>query len=366
MYTLFNEVRWGSSGVTVTYPKYEQALKGLRLNLSRVVEYNRQYPRATNSNHFLVKLLTSLNVPLTMDVNIYRDRVTEAAEGLGMALNLTSSLSRGRVFSPGVFYGKGSYEIIVAHAEEWDLSKVEEEWEDYRPVTFLTHPKSDLGIDLPEGHQNSAETGLTVMLVNVPMLAVQYRMWRIREWSRNNEAQRTKMQFVASYPLTNSLYSQLDLAILNRFQRIYRGEPIGRSLLSRPFALTDWYHQVDFALDQMAVDFRKRKMSMDQALMWIKGVSNWTMRDAVRIPPMVPTRQVTWALGMARASLTKFLLDWTVDTGNDRNKQYANIIQLETSRLLNDSSLRSVLPPPAYKVWEDVFKAIVSTAKSVR
>ncbi|MOA31705.1 hypothetical protein D3C78_1528780 [compost metagenome] len=123
---------------------------------------------------------------------------------------------------------------------------------------------------------------------------------------------------------------------------------------------------MDFALDQMAVDFRKRKMSFDQALMWIKGVSNWTLRDAVRIPSMVPTRQVVWALGMARARLVKFLLDWTVETGNDRNKIYANTIQLETSRLLNDNALRGALPPTAYKVWEDLFKEIVTKAKSVR
>lgn len=366
MYTLFNETIWGSSGVTITYPKYEQALKGLRLNLERVVEYNRKYPRATNSNHFLVKLLTSLNVPLGMDVNIYRDRVTEVAEGQGMAMNLTSSLSRGRVFSPGVFYGKGSYEIIIAHSEDWDITNIEEEWEDYRPVTFLTHPKADLDIDLPEGQQNSAETGLTVMLVNVPMLACQYRMWRMREWMINSEAQRTKMQFVASYPLTNSLHSQLDIALLNRFQRIYRGDPVGRSLLTRPFALTDWYRQVDFALDQMAVDFCRRKMSFDQALLWIKGVSNWTMRDAVRIPSMAPTRQVTWALGMARASLVKFLLDWTIENNNDRNKAYANVIKLETSRLLNDSALKGALPPLAYKAWEAIFEEIIAQANSVR
>lgn len=366
MYTLFNEVIWGSSGVTSTYPKYEQALKGLRLNLERVVKYNRMYPRATDSNHFLVKLLTSLNVPLGMDVNIYRDRVTEAAEGLGMALNLTSSLSRGRVFSPGVFYGKGSYEIIIAHGEDWDLTNINEEWEDYRPVQFLTHPKTDLGMDLPDGRQNSAEVGLTVMLVNVPMLACQYRMWRLREWSRNNEAQRTKMQFVASYPLTNSLHSQIDIAILNRFQRRYNGAPVGRSLLSHSFGLTDWYNHVDYALDQVAVDFRKRKMSMDQALMWIKGVSHWTLRDAVRIPRMAPTRQVTWALGMARASLVKFLLDWTLETDNNRNKQYANIIQLETSRLLNDSALRGALPQIVYKIWETLFEEIVAEAKTIR
>lgn len=366
MYTLFNETIWGSSGATITYPKYEQALKGLRISLERVIKYNREYPRAVNSNHFLVKLLTSLNVPLSMDVNIYRDRVEEVAEGIGMAMNLTSSLFKGKVFSPGVFYGKGSYEIIIAHADDFDITNIETEWEDYRPVTFLAHPKSDLGMDIPNGDQNSGEVGLSVILVNVPMLACQYKMWRMREWSKNNDAQRTKMQFVASYPLVNAIPSQLDIAILNRFQRIYRGDPVGTSLLSKPFGLTDWAPNVDFALDQMAVDFRKRKMTFDQALTFIKGVSNWTMRDAVRIPPMAPTRQVTWALGMARAELIKFLLEWSTENRNDRNKLYANTVQLETSRLLNDSALRTSLPPRAYKAWEDLFEEIITKAKAVR
>lgn len=366
MYTLFNEPIWGTNGASITFPKYVRATQGLRQNLEKVVEYNRAFPRAVESNHFLVRLLTSLNVPLSMDVNIYRDRVEEVAEGLGMAMNLTSSLYRGRVFYPGVFYGKGSSEIIIAHAEEFDIRNIEDEWEDYRPVTFLTHPKTDLGMDVPLGFQNNAEEGMSVILVNIPMLACQYRMWRLREWRLNNEAQRTKMQFVTSYPLTNALYSQLDIAILNRFQAVYRGQPRGMSMLRKPYTMTRWEQELDFGLDQYAEDLTKREFTFDHVLSYIKGVSAWTMRDAIRIPRMVPTRQVTWALAISRAKLTEFLLDWTIENKVSRNKAYCNTIQLETSRLLNDSALKSSLPAWAYKPWDDLFRSIIAKAKSVR
>jgi hypothetical protein len=366
MYTLFNEPIWGTSGASVTFPKYLRATQGLRQNLEKVVQYNRTYPRAVESNHFLVKLLTSLNVPLSMDVNIYRDRVEEVAEGVSMAFNLTSSLYRGRVFSPGIFYGKGSSEIIIAHAEEFDIRNIEDEWEDYRPVTFLTHPKTDLGIDLPLGFQNGSEEGLSVILVNIPMLACQYRMWRIREWRENNEAQRTKMQFVSSYPLTNALYSQLDIAVLNRFQHIYRGEPRGVSMMRKPYTLTRWEQELDIGLDQYVDDLQKRNFTFDHFLSYIKGVSSWTMRDVIRIPAMVPTRQVTWALALARAELTDFLLDWNIECEVKANKAYCNTIQLETSRLLNDSIIKSMLPLSAQKPWDDLLRMIIAKAKSVR
>lgn len=366
MYTLFNEPIWGTQGASITFPKYQRAIQGLRQNLDKVIEYNRTYPRAVDSGHFLVKLLQSLNVPLSMDVNIYRDRVEEAAEGLAMAMNLTSSLYRGRVFSPGLFYGPGSYEIVVAHAEEFDLRDIEDNWEQLCPVTFLTHPKTDLGMDTPMGFQTNGEEGLSIILINIPMLAVQYKQWRIREWHQNNEAQRTIMQFVSSYPLNNALHSQLDIAILNRFMNVYRGDPVGLSMIRKPFTMTRWEAELDFGLDQYAEDLQKRKYTFDHFLAVFKGVSAWTLRDALRIPTMAPTRQVTWALAMSRARLVDFLLDWTKENRVDRNKSYCNDIQLETSRLLNDSALRSSLPRWAYPAWEDLFKEIITKAKSVR
>lgn len=366
MYTLFNEPIWGTAGANITFPKYQRAIQGLRQNLEKVIQYNRTYPRAVDSGHFLVRLLQSLNVPLSMDVNIYRDRVEEVAEGVSMAMKLTSSLYRGRVFSPGVFYGEGSYEIVIAHSEDFDLRGIEDNWEDLCPVTFLTHPKTDLGMDAPLGFQNNGEEGLSIVLVNIPMLAVQYRMWRMREWHQNNEAQRTKMQFVSSYPLTNALHSQLDVALLNRFMSIYRGDPVGLSMIRKPYTMTRWEAELDFSLDQYAEDLAKRKYTFDHFLAVFKGVSSWTLRDAIRIPPMVPTRQVTWALAMSRARVVEFLLDWTVEIGNDRNKGYANDIQLETTRLLNDSALKSSLPNWAYPAWENLFKEIIAKAKRVR
>ncbi|MNJ65942.1 hypothetical protein D3C77_619830 [compost metagenome] len=137
-------------------------------------------------------------------------------------------------------------------------------------------------------------------------------------------------------------------------------------MMRKPYTLTRWEQELDIGLDQYVDDLQKRNFTFDHFLSYIKGVSSWTMRDVIRIPAMVPTRQVTWALALARAELTDFLLDWNIECEVKANKAYCNTIQLETSRLLNDSIIKSMLPLSAQKPWDDLLRMIIAKAKSVR
>ena len=341
MYSLFNAPVFGGGGPVITFPSYEYALKGIRLDLNKVIKYNRIYPTAVPGNHFLVKLIQNLNLNFTLEPMVYRDRVEETAEAVSMMMNITSSLHKGRMFSPGVFYGKGSNEVIIAHSEDFDLSRLESDWEDYEPIKFLTHPKSDLGIHVPMGHGAVANNNFTVITINIPMLACQYRQWRLRERLLNAEAQRTTTQFVYSYPLTNALRSQLDVALWNRFTTIYNGGLGDDNPEKHSFATTDFTSRTDKAFVAMSVEFHKRKLSFDDALSFIKVVSEPTFREVLRIPAMSPTRQVVWGLVLSRLAVIKFLLTWNATTNNPKNGQYLKTIRLELQRLLNDGALRS-------------------------
>lgn len=351
MYRLFNNPTVVSRHPRNTYQKYEYGLRGLHKDLAVVTQYNRTYPRAVKSGHFLVKLIQNLNLNLTLDLMVFRDRVEEVAETVSSVMRMTSSLYKGRMFEPGVFYGPGSKEIIIAHSTDFNLKNIEEEWEDYQPVTFLHHPKTDLHLDTPWGFQNNAEMGLSVVLVNIPMLACQYLMWRRREWLLNSEAQRTTTQFVSSYPLTNSLHSQVDIAILNRLQRVYQGKPVGSSIISRSYTTTDWSSYIDDGLLDLTEDLRSRKLTFDEVLLSIKGVSHKSIREVCMIPEMAPTQQVVWALTLARVELVTFLLEWNKETHSNRNISYLNTIRLDAKRLLNDNTLNNSLPTAEAKAW---------------
>ena len=198
MYALFND-RMASSKGTLIFPDYEYVRKGLARELGMVVNYYRRSSQAVESSHFLIRVLQSLNVPLSLDVNIYRDRVEDAAEDLSMALQMTSPLSVGKLFSPGVFYGAGSSEVLVSVSEPVPTSEILQNWETLQPIRWLSHPKSDLGFSIPKGHPTNEEFGVSVITVDIPLLACQYRMWRLREQQFNTDAQKTVAQFVAQF-----------------------------------------------------------------------------------------------------------------------------------------------------------------------
>lgn len=359
MYSLFNNMDWGNRGGTPTYRNYRYVLNGLRSNLERVIYYNRIYPRAVKPNHFLVKLIQSLNIPVHMDPQRMVDLMAERTEGVGMAMNITSPLHKGRVFHPGVFYGSGSQEILIADSTPFSVKDNLESWEELRPIEFLYHPKSDLGMDTPIGHQTTSEDGLSVIRINVPMLAFQYQQWRIREWMFNSDNQRTITQFVSSFPLNNLLYSQLDWALINRTINTYRGLPSTTSAIRKPYTLTDYTDRVQIALDQMTYDFRIRKYSMEQLLNSIDLIGVDTALTRVALPTMLVTQQVKWALVLCREPIARFLVEWNKETGNKKNRLQLNAILLETRRFLNDNTLRGSVPRSSYDHWNTRLQELV-------
>lgn len=359
MYSLFSKGEWGNRGGAPTYLNYRYSLKGLRSNLERVVHYNRIYPRAVKPNHFLVRLIHSLNVPMTMDPQRMVDVVSERTEGVGMAMNITSPLNKGRIFHPGVLYGEGSQEILIADSTYFDVREHQDSWEELRPLEFLYHPKTDLGMDLPWGLHNNEESGLSVIRINVPMLAFQYQQWRQREWSFNPENQRTVMQFIASYPLNNLLYSQVDWAILNRIIHTYRGLPCADSQVRKPFQLTDYTDRLQVAVDQMVHDYRTRAFTMEQLLDSIQLLGAPTALERVALPKLLATRQVKWALMMAREPLVRFLVDWNNETGNKKNRAQLIKVRQELIRFHNDNVLRGSVPKKVVPYWEQRFKELI-------
>lgn len=363
MYSLFNNMDWGNRGGTPTYRNYRHVINGLKNNLERIVHYNRIYPVAVKPNHFLVKLIQSLNIPVSMDPQRMVDFMGERAEGVGMAMNITSPLHKGRIFHPGVFYGQGSQEILIIDSTPFNASDNMDNWESLRPVEFLYHPKSDLGMDTPMGFQTTSESGLSVIRINVPMLAFQYQQWRIREWMFNSENQRTITQFISSHPLNNLLYSQIDWALINRAVNTYNNKPSTNSTIRKSFTVTDYTDRVQIAMDQMTYDYRTRKYTMEQLLgsLDLVGVENALLR--VALPKMLVTQQVKWALMLCREPITRFLVDWNIETGNNKNRTQLNTILLETRRFLNDNTLRGSVNKVSFEYWNRKLNELVDLTK---
>ena len=173
MLELFRTLPPGSTGV-MTPPTWAYVQRGLAENTAKVQAYYRQWVRPVRSTHFLARLLQSIAVPKAMETERYYANVDATALNLSMALRMTSTYYKGSVHR-GIFYGPTTPEILLATDDHFDFEHVHAHWKTAQAVTPLLHAKSDLDLHLPMGQTTSREDGLAVILVNLPMLAVQYR-----------------------------------------------------------------------------------------------------------------------------------------------------------------------------------------------
>lgn len=300
MYSLFN-IRAEVNSRVSNPPNWNTIRTGLRQNLSRVISYYRRNPMAVESDHILVRLLQTIAIPKSLEITRYLDNVQSLATEVAMAMQFTNPASYGKVFD-GDFYGKGSTEIILAHSTSFDLAEAHRNWENVAAVKVYRHAKSDLMLNIPNGKATSDETGIAVLAVNIPLLAIQYRAFRLaeNEWAKMyGDSPRSIMQFVHMYVLPNMLFSHLDVAVFNRYNRLLHAEKCGQSKLKHSFHIVDYVDRMDHlqlsVLNQLSIS----DQSFSSIMQNIQLVTKEDLQDLMQLPKVVGTRQVTGAMTIA-------------------------------------------------------------------
>lgn len=334
---------------TVLPPQFIYVRGALTRDIERVVQYYRQSATWVDNTHLLVLILHNLNVSLRRSTLRYVDTVRDVMSQTANQLRMSNSLGYGKVWSPGVFYGKHATEIIIADDSEFDITSAVERWRDLRPVRVLRHPFTDMSIPRAIGRNyDGTESGIAVISVNIPMLALQYREWcREERVGSSGVAMRTH-QFVSQYPLTNLAYSHVDIAVFNRMAALFYLEPVAPWRRIHPFYLQDLSETLDIALEKELALLRRKPLTMDQVLSVIPNITTATLRDTMRLPQVVPTRQVRWGLTIARLSLIRFLVNLNADMPAAKNRGYLNRLSLTLRAIRNDRGLSNILPQPLY------------------
>ena len=116
---LFNLEKGVEQGL-LTAPLWGYVKEGLTKDLNQVISFYRRFPTAVNGSHFLVKLLIGLGTHKDLDIEKFFQTIRQRSMGVASSLQMSTSLNRGVVFD-GIFYGKGSKEIIIGHNENFDL-----------------------------------------------------------------------------------------------------------------------------------------------------------------------------------------------------------------------------------------------------
>lgn len=288
---------------------WEMERAGLKRNIARIKDYYRHNPTIVPSNHFLVRLLQTIAVPHALDTERYYDNVVMLSNRLSSALGMTSSIYKGHLFT-NTFYN-GSTEIILSITKGLtDVLEASEKWRNLSPVTVLNHPISTLELALPDGRQETTETGLAIIAIDIPLLALQYRAFAIDQAYTNEDgAQLTIMQFIRMYVIPNMLETHLDYVIFNRLQKLSGIDeaPIPTFNQSHPFILIDYSRQVDSVLDRVNKLLLQQVNSFSKIILTLPAVTEPNQSYLALFPDTAQTRQVLWALVLSKLPVLNYL-----------------------------------------------------------
>lgn len=361
MQNFFN-LSYVSDAGTMKVPEWLYVRDGLRRNLATTLRYSRHNPSAVKSSHFLVRLLQSIAVPQSQLIERYYDNTDAMSMNLSMAMKMTSEIYRGNLFE-GIFYGPGTNEIIIAHNESFDPAKATKDWIDLQPVQVLRHPFSDLNLAIPDGGRHSFEEGLAVITVNIPLLAVMYRAFRMQEQllTGDSESQRSAMQFVRMYVLPNMLLSHLDVAIFNRADNLSKNAPMGDSTFRHSFFLTDYEARADYIQKSLLGKLQRVGKDFTGILRTIPAVTADSMEVVMQVPELAQTRQVAWALFVSRLNMLNFVLRLSQDNPSTMNQSEINKLRRDIIAYRTDRILREALPIEVYNQVDKELEVFMGT-----
>lgn len=344
MYQIF-ESRYGANANIVTPPGIHYLKRIYIQEIEKIVQYYNTRVFSVKSEHLLAKIINSTSSSSQYALDRYMQVIYARSPMSARHFRLTSEVSYGN-FHEGVFYGPNVKEIIFYAEDYFNPYEYVNNWQVLRPIKVLGHPISDLSLMLPNGNKNSTAQGMAFISVDIPMLMFQYRQFELQQYQRylkDDEGFLGIQHFIHMYVLPNMMYSHLDMVILNRLMNIYNSAPMSESLSSHPFRVIMNKEKLDKELSSVLSLNKNKKLLYEGFLKAIPAVFSQDGQEALLMPDLVHTRQVWWALLLARLPIMEFLIDYGGVSGIQMNKGNISLIQVELKRLLNSRVLNATL-----------------------
>lgn len=355
MYELFTEPRKNYSGLMSDFV-LNNIDKRVVEDVSRVTEYYRSGTFYVPNTHLLCRLINTIGTPLSYDVDRYYEVTLARSLFSANSLKLTSSINYGQ-WHVGEFY-YNCPEIIIAYNGEGSPSELEKGWRDLQPVRVLEAPISNMNYLIPNGMNQSSERGLVVIGIDLVRLMVMYRCFMAIQSDRARkglDGVLTTKHFVAKYVLPNMLKSQTDFTMFNRLYNLEMGAPMGIPMRKQPFHISDYTAQLDKNLVLFSNRLRNTNRDYEN---YIEQLPSVFSDSPLRMPDMADTRQVWWALFLARKRQIEFLLDLGGKNGMQKNGTEIASLKRQVKQFKSDRVFDKVLPTSMKMDMDYFFKRI--------
>jgi hypothetical protein len=329
MQKFFNTLPGVAHG-TLQSRNWEYAKSGILRNIDSAIKYYSTRDFTVKSQHLLVRILHSLGVSQSVNFDRYYDIIDYKALRIGSTFGLTSSISYGDIHE-GIFFGPNSKEIIIAINESFNHYDVYRNWKTMKSVNVIAYPRSDLGLMLGNGKDNDTAGGISVITINIAMLAIQYRAFCYEQYkiSLDGGNTRTASHFVHQYILPNMLYSQVDIAIFNRFSNLVLGAPMSESKTKHPFFLLEYDKNVDEYLSMILKYLESNPRDFENILQILPSLSKKNMQEVMVLPNYAPTKQMAVAEIASRIDVLNILTLVAPDNGTRLNQSDINFFLRE-------------------------------------
>jgi len=336
MHTLFRQPPTLRTGA-LDYPRMPYIKRVYHRSLRDVKAYYRRFPKRVDSDNLLGNLLFHIPRRVDLDDDRYRRFVEDTAVGVMRSFGITTPVNRGRVHESGVSLGPKTNEVLIGTYGRLDTTNASREWREWSPFYYLYHTRTDLGMPVP--NNTSAGRGAGVSVVDIPMLALQYRYWLKMQDADKREQRESVFRFIGGYVLPNALDSYLDIAVFNRIGRIARDIPNPKYPTPHPFYLPDYSRNVD-QYGRWLMDTQVwRSTDIEQVPYRTEMVRHERLFDVMRLPKDPITRQNDWAYQLARLPYIQFILDTAVKAhagdGSYLNKLYFSLVEAENDRIFS-------------------------------
>lgn len=336
MYQLFKEVS-RSRNTKIDSPEFPNARRILLREMTKISQYYRTSNFVVKGDHLINQLLLHLNVSIQRDIESYVRICSQETERLARVFKLINPVVSDPSIRTGEFYNADTKEFIILHAEEFDYVKAYERWESIVPVKVHTHEFTDLNMGICNGkYVNSlAEGGYSVISINLPLLALQYKAWVDKVQSRQ-EYKTQVVNFIHQYPIVNMQHRHMEIAVINRLMNTYRGLPVASFKSTHPMAVSNVDAHMDRVIRTRVDIINSGEYKFDQLFTIFSCLKRTDWFSVIKPIDIAPVRSVKWVLEIQILNYFEFFLQ---TRGNrSYNKQEITRALRDLRHLSSDNS----------------------------
>ena len=362
MFKLFDSGLFPSEGNLVpSNRRYLQVRAELIINTLETYFWKTSY-RLPN-NHLLVQILRNLEYSLETPFEKVVETVNARSLYVAKHFYLTSEIDFGKPLK-GVFYShKDSDAVDYIFAKSFvDINPFDEDrsWVKLSPIKTIFHSATDFNLLLIDGQPKGDPVGYSVVQIDIPLLALQYREFCIEMIKDfRGDAIYNPNKFLVTRVLPKLYRSHFDQLIINQFllkENVVKENTPDKKL---QLALPEIELTVKQTVNSLYPSLVSSRKTYANTLAVIPAVFSKSALEALRLPDTVATRQSFWLQVLSRFPHIEFLTKLQGSSGRNTNKTYINDFKREISVFLNGKGYLSFKQPELERHFLEVTEKIM-------